>query len=300
MHDAIALHQYLAEQRALVEDALRAALLSSGIRPSILHDAMRYSVLAGGKRLRPILTLMAAELCGKSAADVVFAAAALEMIHTYSLIHDDLPAMDNDDLRRGLPTTHKQYGEAVAILAGDALLTLAFEVMSDPRHWAVCAPETILRATHEVSCAAGAAGMVGGQVLDMQAEQRRIGPEALRTIHALKTGKLFTAALRIGAILAEASPDRLAALTTYGERIGLAFQIVDDILDLEGEAAELGKAPHSDLINQKSTYPSVLGLAESRALADRLAQEAQAAVRIFGRQAQYVCELATYIVTRTH
>ena len=300
METAFPLQHYLSEKRISIERALRTYLPSQATSPTLLHESMRYSILAGGKRLRPLLVLMAAELCGKEPEDVLFAAAALEMIHTYSLIHDDLPSMDDDDLRRGQPTNHKKYGEAVAILAGDALLTLAFQVMSDVRYRAVCSTDALLQATHELSCAAGSTGMVGGQMLDLEGEKRRISPEELQTIHALKTGKLLSVALRIGAILSEAPPETSNALNRYGERIGLAFQIVDDILDLEGDEAELGKSPQSDVANRKSTYPALYGVAESKILASNLIEQAHSALDIFGERARYLRDLATYIVARTH
>lgn len=294
------LQEYLAARRARVEAALDAYLPPADTRPPRLHEAMRYSVFAGGKRLRPILVLMAAELCGRAPDDVLFAAAAIELIHTYSLVHDDLPAMDDDDLRRGQPTTHAQYGEALAILAGDALLTLAFQIMSDPRHAAACSSDAIMRAARELSLAAGSTGMVGGQVLDLEAEDRQVTADELDRIHALKTGKLLTVGLRMGAILADAEPDTLTALSDYGQRIGLAFQIVDDMLDLESTEAELGKPVKSDLANRKSTYPSLHGLAESKRLAASLIRDARTAVQSFGERAWYLHELAEYILARTH
>lgn len=296
----VLLQQYLADKHALVERALHAFLPSEQTFPPILHEAMRYSVFAGGKRLRPIMLLMAAELCHKNLENVLFAAAAIEMIHTYSLIHDDLPAMDNDDLRRGLPTNHKKFGEDIAILAGDALLTLAFQVMTDPQQAKGCAPEAILRATYELGLAAGSVGMVGGQVMDMQAEHRQITATELDYIHHHKTGKLLTAALRMGTILADADANALNALTTYGERVGLAFQIVDDILDIEGSQAELGKTVHSDLEHQKATYPGLYGLAESKQVAAKLIVEAKIALHMFGQQAKYFHLLADFIIDRTH
>ena len=294
------LKQYLTQKRERVEQALDRYLPTSDTYPPILHESMRYSVFAGGKRLRPIMVLMAAELFGRSPESVVFAAAALEMIHTYSLIHDDLPAMDNDDLRRGLPTNHKKYGEDVAILAGDALLTLAFQVMTDPQHLAECSASAILQATHELGLAAGAAGMVGGQIMDMQAERRQISVSELEYIHTHKTGKLLTASLRIGAILSEAEEESFVALTTYGERVGLAFQIVDDILDIEGNEEELGKTVQSDLQNHKATYPSRYGLAESKTLVEKLINDAKISLQIFGEGAKYFSLLADFIMSRTH
>jgi geranylgeranyl diphosphate synthase, type II len=300
MEEKIALKQYLAQKTLLIEQALDIWLPQAEGYPPLLHEAMRYSMFAGGKRLRPIMVLMAAELCGKESAQVGFAAAAIEMVHTYSLIHDDLPAMDNDDLRRGMPTNHKKYGEATAILAGDALLTLAFQVMTDCRQLEFCTPTAVLKATYELGLAAGSFGMVGGQIMDMQAERRQIEPTELAYIHTHKTGKLLTAALRIGAILAEASVEQLTALTSYGEKLGLAFQIVDDILDIEGTTAELGKPINSDLNQHKSTYPVLYGLEASKTIANQLITEAKNSLQIFAERARYFHLLADYIITRTH
>lgn len=300
MEEKTLLHDYLAQKRILVEKALERYLPPAEAYPPVLHEAMRYSVFAGGKRLRPVLVLMAAELCGQDCAAVAFAAAALEMVHTYSLIHDDLPAMDNDDLRRGRPTSHKKFGEAVAILAGDALLTLAFQVMAAPPHTAACAPAAILAATWELAAAGGSLGMVGGQVSDMQAERRQIDAAELEYIHRHKTGKMITAALRIGAILSAAEAEQLAALTNYGEKIGLAFQIVDDLLDIEGQTAELGKNSKSDLQRQKATYPAMYGLAASKSMAAQLIADAKHALQPFAARACYFHQLADYIVARSH
>ncbi len=300
MEAKVELKQYLAQKRELVENALEEYLPKEDTYPPLIHESMRYSVFAGGKRLRPIMVLMAAELLGKERASVLFAAAAIEMVHTYSLIHDDLPAMDNDDLRRGIPTNHKKYGEDIAILAGDALLTLAFQVMSDPKHTASCSPEAILAATYELGLAAGSCGMVGGQVMDMQAERRPIEPAELKYIHTYKTGKMITASLRIGAILSTATEAQLAALTTYGENIGLAFQIVDDILDIEGNVEELGKNIQSDLTKQKATYPVLYGIEQSKIMAEKLINDAKLSLQIFEEGTQYFYQLADYIISRTY
>jgi geranylgeranyl diphosphate synthase, type II len=291
---------YLKQQCERVDAALDRYLPQADAYPPIIHESMRYSVFAGGKRLRPILVLMAAELCGKDPEHVMFAAAAIEMIHTYSLIHDDLPAMDNDDLRRGLPTNHKKFGEDIAILAGDALLTLAFQVMTDPQHTAQCHPAEVLRATYELAAAAGTLGMVGGQVMDMQAERRPVSLTELEYIHRHKTGKLLTGALRIGSILAEAGDEALHALTVYGEQIGLAFQIADDILDLEGSTEALGKPAKSDLQNQKATYPALYGIEASKAMASKLINDAKFSLQIFRERATYLHLLADFIIARTH
>ena len=294
------LTSYLDEKRRIVEQALETCLPSADTLPPTLHEAMRYSTLAGGKRLRPVMLLMTAELFGRDCRDMAFAAAALEVIHTYSLIHDDLPAMDNDDLRRGRPTNHKVYGEAMAILAGDALLTLAFQIMSDPAHFANFDPAAMLRATHELARAAGSNGMAGGQALDMQAEQRQISLTELETIHRLKTGKMLAAAMRIGALLSNARTEELEAVTRYGEHVGLAFQIVDDMLDLEGTAETLGKNPASDLQRQKATYPALHGLAQSKMLVEHLIQAAIQDVHLFGDRASYFIQLADYMRSRTN
>jgi len=291
---------YLEEKRQIVEQALETCLPSAETLPQTLHEAMRYSTFAGGKRLRPVMLLMTAELFERDCREMAFAAAALEIVHTYSLIHDDLPAMDNDDLRRGRPTNHKVYGEAMAILAGDALLTLAFQMMTDPTHLANFDSTAIIHATRELAFAAGSTGMVGGQALDMQAEQRRISLAELETIHRYKTGKMIAAAMRMGAFLSNARPEDLHAVTRYGELVGLAFQIVDDILDLEGTAEELGKNPASDLQRQKATYPALHGLAQSKILAEQLIKDAIQSLHLFGERAYYLHQLAEYMRSRTH
>ncbi len=225
MHTAKDLTTYFRERQPLVEQPW-ISICARDKLSAIIHEAMRYSVFAGGKRLRPLLLIIAAEMWAKPVTDVLFAAAALEMIHTYSLIHDDLPALDNDDLRRGKPTSHKQYGEDIAILAGDALLTLAFQTMTDPAQRNHCTPQAILSATYELALAAGTFGMVGGQVMDMQAEKHQIQSAELEYIHSHKTGKLLTAAVRIGAILADAAPEQLAAISMYGEKIVWRFKLL--------------------------------------------------------------------------
>lgn len=300
METTLPLQEYLAQKRVLVEQSLETYLPALDAYPPIIYDAMRYSIFAGGKRLRPILVLMTAELFGRSVDSVTFAAAAIEMIHTYSLIHDDLPAMDNDDLRRGKPTSHKVYGEDIAILAGDALLTLAFQVMADPRHTAACRPTACLKAAYELALAAGAAGMVGGQVMDMQAERRAVTTTELDYIHNHKTAKLLRAALRMGALLADADDRQLKAVTMYGEHVGLAFQIVDDILDIEGDPAQLGKNIQGDLEKKKATYPALYGVAASKTRVRELIADAKNALRLFDQQAHYFMELAEYMCSRTY
>lgn len=294
------LKRYLAQKRQLVEDALEEYLPKAETYPPLIHEAMRYSVFAGGKRLRPIMLIMTAEMLRKDVSCVLFAAAAIEMLHTYSLIHDDLPAMDNDDLRRGRPTNHKVFGENIAILAGDALLTLAFQVMADPRHKAHCSPAAILAAAYELGIAAGSVGMIGGQVMDVQAEQRQIEPSELEYIHKHKTAKLIIIALRMGALLSNATLQQLEAVTAYGENAGLAFQIVDDILDIEGDAEELGKNIESDLHKQKATYPAIYGMDKSRVMTQKFINDAKISLRLFGDQAYYFYQLADYMRSRTH
>lgn len=294
------LQDYLAQKRQIVEDALEAYLPRAGLEPASLHEAMRYSVFAGGKRIRPLMVLMTAEMLGQSCQAVAFAAAAAEFIHTYSLIHDDLPAMDNDDLRRGRPTNHKMYGEAMAILAGDALLTIAFQIMADPKHSASHTPSTIIAATNELASAAGSLGMVGGQVLDIQAEGQQITLPELEHIHTLKTARMLTVALRMGAILSHATPQQLEKVTIYGENVGLAFQVVDDILDVEGNAAELGKNPESDLHKKKATYATLYGVEKSKLLVQKLINNAKQALFIFEERAYYFNQLADFMRSRTY
>lgn len=282
-------------RRTLVERALQAELDRTDILDDKLRASMAYSLMAGGKRLRPILLMAAADAVGADGTKFITAACALEMIHTYSLIHDDLPAMDNDDYRRGKLTNHKAYDEGTAILAGDALLTLAFSVIL--RQQDVPA-ERLLRIVDETSRAAGAEGMVGGQMLDLEAENRRISMEELQRVHMGKTGALFRAALRSGAILAGASEQQLAALTAYADHFGLAFQITDDILDVVGTAEDIGKPVGSDEKNHKSTYVTLTSLDEAQSLARQTVESAVDALHIFGDEAAFLRELVLYLVRR--
>jgi len=288
---------YLAERRALVDRALDAALPAEDSPPETVHRAMRYSVLAGGKRLRPILVIAGAEAAGGRAEQVLPAACALEAIHTYSLIHDDLPAMDDDDYRRGRLTSHKAFGEAMAILAGDALLTLAFRLLPD------CValggdPRVVCAVVAEIAEAAGTAGMVGGQVVDIESEGKAVTPETLDLMHARKTAALLRASLRAGAMLVRGTPGDVAAISDAGGRLGLAFQIVDDILDVEGSLAELGKTAGSDARKQKATYPAVHGLEASRRRARALIDEAKASLAPLGERAEPIRAVADYIFER--
>ena len=283
------------KRQELVECALKDELAQTPVLDPILRESMEYSLMAGGKRLRPVLLMAAADAVGADGTKFLPVACALEMIHTYSLIHDDLPAMDDDDYRRGKLTNHMVYGDAVAILAGDALLTLAFTVILRQR---VVSAETLLRVVDEISRAAGAEGMVGGQVLDLRAEGVRISMEELRRVHMGKTGALFHAALRSGAILAGATEKQLAALTSYADHFGLAFQITDDILDVVGTSEEIGKPVGSDEKNHKSTYVSLTSLEEAQELARRTAEEAEKALSIFGTEADFLRDLVAYLVNR--
>ena len=283
------------KRQELVERALQEELANTAILDEKLRESMAYSLMAGGKRLRPILLMAAADAVGVDGTRFLPVACALEMIHTYSLIHDDLPAMDNDELRRGKPTNHVVYGEGTAILAGDALLTLAFTVILRQKD---VSAEALLRVVDEISRAAGAEGMVGGQMLDLEAENRQISIDELRRVHMGKTGALFRAALRSGAILAGAAEDQLEALTAYANHFGLAFQITDDILDVIGTAEEIGKPVGSDEKNHKSTYVSLTSLEDAQDLARRTVQEAELDLYIFGERAAFLRELVGYLVNR--
>ena len=279
----------------LVEEGLLRELKKVPAYDETLERAMEYSLMAGGKRLRPVLLMAAADAVGKDGAAFLTTGCAIEMIHTYSLIHDDLPAMDNDDYRRGKPTNHKVFGDGIAVLAGDALLTLAFEVMLRQEG---AAPETLVTVVSEMSRAAGPYGMVGGQVLDLEGEGRRLDLAALRKIHMGKTGALFCAAIRSGAILAGAKEEELAALTLYAERFGLAFQITDDILDVTGDEAAIGKPVGSDVRNEKATYVTLTSLEEAKKLAEDAVEAAVAALDIFGERAAFLRDLALFLLGR--
>lgn len=283
------------ERIELVEKALVRELGKDKALVPELADSMEYSLTAGGKRLRPILVMAAADAVGAKGTDFLHVACAIEMIHTYSLIHDDLPAMDNDDYRRGKLTNHKVYGEAMAILAGDALLTQAFEVII--RQEGVPA-EVLLQVVREMSVAAGPNGMVGGQVIDMLSEGKKISMAELRKMHMGKTGALFRAAIRSGAIMAGADEKQLEALTTYADCFGLAFQITDDILDVVGDEAVIGKPVGSDERNDKSTYVTLTSLEEARRLAADTVEKAVGALQIFGDKASFLRELVEMLLER--
>jgi geranylgeranyl diphosphate synthase, type II len=292
------LKEYLNERKALVDRALDDYLPGDQNEPPLICQAVRYSLLAGGKRIRPILCLAAAETIGGEAEAVLPAACALEMIHTYSLIHDDLPAMDNDDYRRGRPTLHKVFGEDIAILAGDALLTEAFHLLSDRKRMPDIPTDRLLDVAREIAEAAGYRGMVGGQVQDIRAEGEKVGLETLYAIHRRKTGALLRVSLRSGAILAGAEDEALAALSDYGGRIGLAFQIADDILNVEGDPALLGKGTGSDAARGKITFPALLGIEASRARAEELVLQAISSLASFDPGAAPLRAIARYILER--
>lgn len=263
---------------------------------SIVPEAMRYSLLLPGKRIRPLLVLLAADICGCSPDQAMPAACAVEMVHVFSLIHDDLPAMDNDDLRRGKPSNHKVYGDAQAILAGDALLALAFEVLAKE----IVPPATALSCIQELAEATGPNGMAGGQSMDMKGLGENPRIETLDLLHRRKTGALIRCTLRMGGLIAGASKNQLHALSTYGEHLGLAFQITDDLLDIEGSAAKAGKTIGKDQAEGKCTYPALLGVEESRKRAEMIIKEAVSAVSIFGKKAEVLEALARSILLRDH
>ncbi|HYS15927.1 MAG TPA: farnesyl diphosphate synthase [Candidatus Binatia bacterium] len=291
------LEAYLKERRALVDAALERFLPGEDTPPPTVHRAMRYSVLAGGKRLRPILVIAGAEAVGATAAAVMPTACALELIHTYSLIHDDLPAMDDDDYRRGRLTNHKVFGDAMAILAGDALLTFAFQLVADN---ASLVPDArvICDVVAEIAAAAGTAGMVGGQVVDIESEGKTTTAETLELIHTRKTAALIRASLSVGARLGGGDAAALDAIGDAGQSLGLAFQIVDDILDVEGSLETLGKTAGSDERKQKATYPALHGIEASRREARRLIERTKSRLGVFGARSAPLCALADFVVER--
>jgi geranylgeranyl diphosphate synthase type II len=291
---AMKLPAFFEDDRLAVDAALERLLPQESARPASIHTAMRYSVFAGGKRIRPILCLEAARIFAPDITPAMLPACAVEMIHTYSLIHDDLPALDNDDLRRGKPTCHKKFGEAIAILAGDALLTLAFETISATP----VAPAQSVAMVKEVASAAGTInGMVGGQVADLEAERQRVEPEMLEYIHRSKTAALIRASVTAGALCAGAGADDVARLRRFGEAIGWAFQVTDDILDVEESSAALGKTAGKDIAQQKATYPAIHGLQRSHEIANDLAAKAIAELAPY-REANRLREIAEYLVIR--
>ncbi len=287
----------LDDLRTLVDRDLDYLLPASNVYPESIHRAMRHSIFAGGKRLRPILCIESGGLLGAPIGLLARVGAALEMIHTYSLIHDDLPALDNDDLRRGKPTCHVVFGEAIAILAGDALLTLAFRVLSELQG---APPERLVQIIRELASAIGTPeGMIAGQVADLEPRRQPVTPHVLEFIHRAKTGGLLRASVRSGALAANPNGEDLSRLTTYGEKVGLAFQIADDLLDVLGTSAQLGKTAGKDKRQSKATYPSLYGIEESRRIARQLVDEACAALDPFAARGDPLREIARLLIERT-
>ncbi|MFZ5633657.1 MAG: polyprenyl synthetase family protein [Bacillota bacterium] len=290
----------LEKRSKMVNTALDSLLPAADQYPGIIHEAVRYSLFAGGKRLRPVLALASAEILGGSVEDIMPAACALELIHTYSLIHDDLPAMDNDDLRRGMPTCHRKYGEAVAILAGDALLTMAFELIARCPLTGRINPERLLKVVAEVSEAAGTGGLIGGQVVDITSDAVNVDKETLAYIHRNKTGAMYRASVRTGAILSGAGAEDLRRFTGYADHLGMAFQITDDILDIVGDEKRMGKPAKSDIKNNKATYPALYGLEEARRMAAVQADGALRSIAVYDARADFLRELVKFVINRSY
>jgi geranylgeranyl diphosphate synthase type II len=292
------LKTYLLTRQKLIDRALDRSLPKANTKPATLHRAMRYSLFAGGKRLRPILCLAAAESCRGKIGDALPFACALECIHTYSLVHDDLPSMDNDDFRRGRPTCHKVFGEGVAILAGDALLTIAFEIVSRAKPRPRYDMSTLLR---EMAVAAGSRKLIAGQVADLEAEGKNVNRRELQFIHENKTAAILRSSMRLGAMSANAEARKLSAITRFGQWLGLAFQIIDDILDVTQTSEVLGKSAGKDAAAHKATYPAVIGLEKSRAEAKRLTRDAHDALSVFSaRDVEPLHALANYLLEREY
>lgn len=294
-HDPMKLPDFFEEDRHAVDAQLDRLMPGESVPPRSIHQAMRYSVFAGGKRIRPILCMEAARIFAEDVTPALHPGCAIEFIHTYSLIHDDLPALDNDDLRRGKPTCHKKFGEAAAILAGDALLTLAFKTLAA----SPVSTESRVAMTAEIATAAGTVnGMVGGQVADLEAEGKQVGPETLEYIHRSKTAALIRASITSGALCSGASADDVARLRRFGETIGWAFQVTDDILDVEESSMALGKTAGKDIAQQKATYPAVFGLQRSHQIANELATKAIDELKVFGERADRLRTIAEFLVHR--
>ena len=292
------LKAYLIARQKEIDRALDHYLPKTNVKPATLHRAMRYSLFAGGKRLRPILCLATAEACRGKATNALPLACALECIHTYSLVHDDLPSMDNDDYRRGRPTCHKVFGDGIAVLAGDALLTIAFEIVSTAKPARRYGMSTLLR---EIAVAAGSQRLIAGQVADLEAEGRKVKRNQLRFIHENKTAAILKSSVRLGAMSANADARKLRAVTQFGHGLGLAFQVIDDILDVTQTSEILGKSAGKDIATKKATYPAVIGLEKSRAEAMRLTRQAHDALSVFGRsEAEPLHCLANYLLEREY
>ena len=292
------IEEYLQNKKIVVDKKLEELLPPESVYPPRIHQAMRYSLFSGGKRIRPILCLAACEAVGGNTEQALPVACAIELVHTYSLVHDDLPAMDDDDLRRGRPTSHKAFGEALAILAGDALLTQVYYILSHHSRKVGVDPGIILQVIEEISLSAGSMGMIGGQVVDLESEDQYIELPRLEYIHTHKTGALIRCAVVSGALLGGSSADKMNRFRSYGEIIGLAFQIVDDILDIKGEEVKLGKSIGSDLAQKKATYPAHLGLTESMNRAKSLLKSALSKLENLDSRADPLRELAIFIVNR--
>ena len=292
------LKAYLRSRQKEIDHALDRYLPKANTKPVTLHKAMRYSLFAGGKRLRPILCLASAEACGGKIRDALPFACALECIHTYSLVHDDLPSMDDDDFRRGRPTCHKVFGDGIAVLAGDALLTIAFEIVSTAKPAPRYDMSILLR---EIAVAAGSQKLIAGQVADLEAEGRNVKRDQLRYIHENKTAAILTSSVRLGAMSANADAKKLRAITNFGRGLGLAFQVIDDILDVTQTSEILGKSAGKDVAAKKATYPAVIGLEKSRAEARRLTRQAHNALSVFtSGQAEPLHCLANYLLEREY
>jgi geranylgeranyl diphosphate synthase, type II len=288
---------YLLSLQKKVDAGLENYLPKATVKPKTIHQAMRYSLFAGGKRLRPILCLAAAEVCGGSHQTALPLACAVECIHTYSLIHDDLPCMDDDDFRRGKPTSHKVFGEGIAVLAGDALLTIAFELAAMVPGWPRYSVGAVVR---ELAVASGSRHLIGGQVADLENEGKKVGLSILQFIHESKTAALLSASIRLGAMSADAKRSQLGQLTVFGKSLGLAFQIIDDILDVTQSAEKLGKSAGKDLVAEKATYPALLGIDRSRIIAQKLTEDAHAALKSFGARAETLHGLADHLLAREY
>lgn len=297
-YHSVNLNKYLETRQKEIDRALDRYLPKASTKPATLHKAMRYSLFAGGKRLRPILCLAAAEACRGNIDNALPLACAVECTHTYSLVHDDLPSMDNDDFRRGRPTCHKVFGEGIAVLAGDALLTLAFEIVSTAKPAPRYDISILLR---EIAVAAGSQRLIAGQVADLEAEGKRVKRDQLRFIHENKTAAMLKSSVRLGAMSANADARKLSAITRFGERLGLAFQVIDDILDVTQTSEILGKSAGKDVAAKKATYPAVIGLEKSRAEARRLTRQAHDALSVFrGGDAETLHALANYLLEREY
>ena len=292
--------QFLAECKEFVDEGISRFLPNQDTYPESIHKSMRYSVFAGGKRLRPALLVASAEAVGGDRQEVLPFAAAVEFIHTYTLIHDDLPALDDDNLRRGKPTNHLVFGEAIAILAGDALLTQAFVLMTNAALMDSIPPKHILRAAHEMGKSVGSTGVIGGQVVDLESEGKPIDEATLEYIHIYKTGFFFKSCIRVGALLGQADFKQLNALSSFGAHIGLAFQIIDDILDITGDQEKLGKDVGSDVGRDKATYPALFGMEESKRKAEKLVEDGIGQLKDFGASADPLRDIARFFIQRTY